>query len=190
MSRIKLFKILQIGVLLTALNYGATAQQDVARTWQTFSPQDGAWSILSPGVLSPDEEARESASLMGSYSFNDAEGFFSVIYRDTPKGKILWDSLKKAHFKKVRKDFIKANMGELLKEEKINIAGNEGSEVHIRVPESRFMGRESQVKLKYRVQRLRMFFDKRRFYLILAVLPEAEIDGADANKFFDSFALK
>ena len=188
MSRNQFFKIFQICALLLALTFGAAAQE--AKTWQTFSPPNGAWTIFAPGVLSPDEEATEPQSLMGSYSYNDAKGFYSVIYRDTPKGKVLWKPLKTSHFKKVRKDFIKSNNGELLKEEKITVAGREGREVFIRVPESRFMTRESQIKPKYRVQRLRMFFDNRRFYLILAVLPEAEIDAAETNKFFDSFALK
>ncbi len=188
MSKNQLFKVLQICAFLLASTFVVEAQN--AKTWQNFSPQNGAWSIFAPGVLVPDEEASEEQSQTGSYSYNDAKGFYSVIYRDTPKGKVLWKPLKTSHFKKVRKDFIKSNNGELLKEEKITVAGNEGREVYIKVPESRFMTRESQIKPKYRVQRLRMFFDDRRFYLILAVLPEAEIDSAETNKFFDSFSLK
>ncbi len=52
------------------------------------------------------------------------------------------------------------------------------------------MGRESQVKTKYRAQRLRMFFDDRRFYLLLAVLPEEEIDTPVINNYFNSFVVK
>jgi hypothetical protein len=179
-------KFLQfLGILV--LSCTAFAQE---RTWQTFSPGDGAWSILAPGVMNPDQEALESPSLMGSYSYNDTNGFFAVIYRDTPKGRLLWKPLKKAHFKKVRKDFIKANNGELLKDEKFSNGNVEGREVHIKVPDGRVIGRESQVKTKYRVQRLRMFFDDRRFYLLLAVLPEVEIDTPVIDKYFNSFVLK
>ena len=160
------------------------------RTWKTFSPDNGAWSILAPGVMSPDQEALESPSLMGSYSYNDTNGFFAVIYRDTPKGRVLWKPLKKAHFKKVRNDFIKSNKGQLLTDEKFSNGNIEGREVHIKVPDGRVMGRESQLVTKYRVQRLRMFFDDRRFYLLLAVLPEAEIDASVIDKYFNSFVLK
>ncbi len=52
------------------------------------------------------------------------------------------------------------------------------------------MGGESQLKTKYRVQRLRMFFDDRRFYLLLAVLPKEEIDTPVINNYFNSFVVK
>ncbi len=51
-------------------------------------------------------------------------------------------------------------------------------------------GRESQIKMKYRVGRLRMFFHGRRFYLLLAVLPEEEIDTSAINNYFNSFVVK
>ena len=180
-------KFLHLLGILIVLSGGAFAQE---RTWKTFSPDNGAWSILAPGVMNPDEEALESPSTVGSYSYNDSNGFFAVIYRDTPKGRVLWKPLKKAHFKKVRKDFIKANKGELLKDEEFSNGNIEGREVYIKVPDGRVMGRESQVKTTYRVQRLRMFFDDRRFYLLLAVLPEEEIDSPAINNYFNSFVLK
>lgn len=181
-------KFLQSLVILLILSCAAFAQDE--RTWETFSPGDGAWSILAPGVMSPDKEALESPSLMGSYSYNDSDGFFAVIYRDTPKGRILWKPFKKAHFTKVRKDFIKANKGELVKDEKFSNGNFTGREVYIKVPDGRSIGRESQVITKYRVQRLRMFFDDRRFYLVLAVLPEKEIDAPAINNYFNSFVVK
>jgi hypothetical protein len=160
------------------------------RTWETFSPENGVWSILAPGVLTPDKEAAEPDSMMGSYSYTDANGFFAVIYRDTPKGRLLWSPLKKAHFKKVRKDFIKSNRGTLLKDQKFSNGAVEGREVYIKVPDGIVLRSESQVKTKFRVQRLRMFFDDRRFYLLLAVLPEGEIDAPAINNYFNSFVLK
>jgi hypothetical protein len=180
-------KLLQFfGVLLVLIS--STFAQE--RTWKTFSPDSGDWSILSPGIMSPDEEALESPSTMGSHSYNDSNGFFAVIYRDTPKGRILWKPLKKAHFKRVRNDFIKSNKGELIKDENFSNGSVEGREVHIKVPDGRVMDRESQIKTKYRVQRLRMFFDDRRFYLLLAVLPEEEIDAPVINNYFNSFIVK
>jgi hypothetical protein len=40
------------------------------------------------------------------------------------------------------------------------------------------------------VQRLRMFVDDRRFNLVLAVLPEKEIDAPAINNYFNSFVVK
>jgi len=186
-SKIRMNKFLQFLAIFIVLNCSILAQE---RTWETFSPNNGEWSILAPGIMNPDKEALESSSTMGSYSYNDSNGFFAVIYRDTPKGRILWKPFKKSHFTKVRKDFIKANNGELLKDEKFSNGTVTGREVHIKVPDGRALGRESQVKLKYRVQRLRMFFDDRRFYLLIAVLPENEIDAHAINNYFNSFAVK
>ncbi len=186
-SKIRTNKLLQFIGILLILSGSAFAQE---RTWKTFSPDNGVWSILAPGIMNPDKEALESPSTMGSYSYNDANGFFAVIYRDTPKGRLLWKPLKKAHFKRVRNDFIKSNKGELIKDEPFSNGNVEGREVHIKVPEGRIMGGESQLKTKYRVQRLRMFFDDRRFYLLLAVLPKEEIDTPVINNYFNSFVVK
>lgn len=180
-------KLLQSVMILLVLSCASFAQE---RTWQTFSPDDGAWSILAPGILTPDKEALETPSTMGSYSYNDSNGFFAVIYRDTPKGRILWKPLKKSYFKKVRKGFIKSNKGQLLKDVEFSNGDIKGREVYIKVPDGAVLGRESQVKTKYRVQRSRMFFDGRRFYLLLAVLPEEEIDTPAINNYFNSFVLK
>lgn len=186
-NKIRMNKFLHFLGILLVLSGNDFAQE---RTWKTFSPDNGAWSILAPGIMNPDKEALESPSTMGSYSYNDTNGFFAVIYRDTPKERILWKPLKKAHFKKVRNDFIKSNKGQLLKDEKFSNGNVEGREVHIKVPDGRVMGRESQVITKYRVQRLRMFFDDRRFYLLLAVLPAEEIDAPVIDNYFNSFVVK
>ncbi len=187
MFKIQVNKILQLFGILLVLSCTVFAQE---RAWKTFSPDNGEWSILAPGVLQPDKEALESPGTAGSYSYNDISGFFAVIYKDTPKNRILWKPFKKSHFKKVTNDFIKSNNGELLKYEKFSIGNVTGREAHIKVPDGRIMGRESQIKTKYRVQRLRMFFDDRRFYLLLAVLPEGEIDAPAINNYFNSFVLK
>ncbi|MBC7850112.1 MAG: hypothetical protein H7Y31_10265 [Chitinophagaceae bacterium] len=186
-GKIRMNKLVQFLGILLVLSCNAFAQD---RTWKTFSPDNGAWSIFAPDIMNPDKEALESPSTMGSYSYNDSNGFFAVIYRDTPEGRILWKPFKKAHFKRVRNDFIKSNKGQLLKIEKFSNGNLKGREVYIKVPESRVMGRESQVKTKYRVQRLRMFFHDRRFYLLLAVLPEEEIDAPVINNYFNSFTVK
>lgn len=180
-------KFLQLFAILLLLSCGVCAQP---RTWKTFSPVAGDWSILAPGVMNPDQEALEPASTMGSYSYADTNGFFAVIYKDTPDGRLLWKPLKKAHFKKVRKDFIKSSGGQLLREEDFSNGSISGREVYIKVPEGKLLGRESQLETQYRVQRLRMFFDDRRFYLVLAVLPENQITTSVVNKYFDSFVIK
>jgi hypothetical protein len=40
------------------------------------------------------------------------------------------------------------------------------------------------------MERLRMFFHGKRFYLLIAILPEDEIDNAETNNYFNSFVAK
>jgi hypothetical protein len=178
--------LLSFGILLV-LSCSAFAQE---RMWKTFSPDSGEWSILAPGVMKPDAEALESPSIEGSYSYNDFNGFFSVIYRDTPKGNVLWKPFKKAHYKNVRNSFIKSTKGKLLKDEEFSNGNIKGREVRIKMTDGRILGPESQLKEKYRVERLRMFFHGRRFYLLLVVLPEEEIDAPAIDNYLNSFVVK
>ena len=187
-SMVRMNKLLQSLAVILVLSCGAAFAQE--RTWKTFSPDNGEWSILAPGVMKPDAAALESPSIEGSYSYNDINNFFAVIYRDTPKGNVLWKPFKKAHFKKVRNSFIKSTKGQLLKEEEFSNGNISGREVYIKMPEGKLLSGESQVKTTYRVQRLRMFFHGRRFYLLLAVLPEREIDTPAINNYFNSFVVK
>jgi hypothetical protein len=140
--------------------------------------------------MKPDAAALESPSVEGTYAYNDFNSFFAVIYRDTPKGNVLWKPFKNAHYKKVRNSFIKSANGKLLKEQEFSNGDINGREVHIRIPEGKLLGGESQLQTKYRVQRLRMFFHGRRFYLLLAVLPEEEIDTPAIDNYLNSFVIK
>ncbi len=70
--KIRTNKLLQILGVLLVLSGAAFAQ---GRTWNTFSPDNGAWSILAPDALKPDSEAQQSRSTMGSYSYSDHNGF-------------------------------------------------------------------------------------------------------------------
>ena len=180
-------KLLLTLALLLAFGSSVFAQE---RSWKTFSPEGGAWSILAPGVLRPDAEASEPRSTKGSYTFNDFTGFFAVIYRDSPKRLVPWKPNYQKHFRKVRDDMVKAAKGELLKEEDFTNNGFTGREVFIKVPVGSIVGFEGQSVTKYRVERARMFFYGKRFYVLLAVLPEAEINAPEVNNYFNSFAVK
>lgn len=184
---VRINKLLPTLGILLVLSGGSFAQE---RIWKIFSPDNGGWSILAPGVMRADEAALESPSTMGSYSYNDAKGFFAVIYRDTPKGRILWKPMKNSYFKKVRDNFIKTNNGQLIKDEEFSNGGVNGREIYVKIAEGNVIGRESQIKTKYRVHRMRLFFDDRRFYTILAVLPEESIDTPVINDYFNSFVIK
>ncbi len=180
-------KLLQTLGILFVLSGGAFAQE---RTWNTFSPDNGAWSILAPGVMQPDEEAQKARSTMGSYSYSDYNGFFAVIYRDSPRRFVPWKPNYKAYFKKIRDDAIEAANGQLLKDEEYSNGNVKGREVQIKIPDGRVMGRESQLKTKYRVERMRMFFHGKRFYLLVAVLPENKIDSPEIDNYLNSFVAK
>jgi len=166
-------KLLQLAVILI-LSCNAFAQE---RTWNTFSPENGEWSILSPGTLTPDEEASETKSTRGSYSYKDSNGFFAVIYRDAPKPLLFTrKSFENAYYKKTLKDAVKAANGELTKDTEFS-----NGDIN---------GREFWIKTTYRVQRYRMFFNNDRFYMLLVVLPEDQINTPEINKYLNSFSFK
>ncbi|MBA2494181.1 MAG: hypothetical protein H0V31_05735 [Acidobacteria bacterium] len=186
-SKIRTNKLLQSLGILLILSCSTFAQE---RTWKTFSPDNGAWSILAPGIMKPDSEALESPSTKGSYSYNNSNGFFAVIYRDSPRRYVPWKPNYKAYYKKIRDDFVKAAKGQLLKDEEFSNGNWRGREIHIKIPSGRMTGRESQVNTTYRVERFRMFFHGKRFYLLLVVLPEDEINTPAIDNYLDSFVAK
>jgi hypothetical protein len=173
--------------VLLALSGGAFAQE---RTWKPFGPENGAWSILAPGVMKADAEALEAGSTKGSYSYSDFNGFFAVIYRDSPKRLVPWKPNYQSYYKKVRNDIIEAAKGELLTDVEFTNGGAGGREVRVKIPSGTMIGTEGQPKTKYRIERFRMFFHNKRFYLLLAVLPENEIDTPAIDGYFNSFVAK
>lgn len=158
------------------------------RTWTTYSPKTGGWSILAPGILRADEEALKANSNQGSYSYNDFNGFFAVIYKDYSGLSFMFG--KKGHFTKQRDLVVKANNGKLIKDEAFTSGNIIGREVQILMPDNRVIERESNIKSMNRVQRFRMFFNGNRFYMILAVLPASEINLPAVTDYLNSFALK
>jgi hypothetical protein len=161
------------------------------RNWKTFSPDNGTWSILSPCVMKPDAEAQQSASTKGSYSCNDFNGYFAVVYRDNPKWKVtLQKPFIKSYYRKIRDSFVKSTKGELTKEEEFSNGDVSGREFHIKMQNDKVFSRVDVMKTTYRVERLRMFFQNSRFYLLIAILPEDEIDSAAINNYFNSFAAR
>jgi VCBS repeat-containing protein len=181
-----MYKLLSSLAIVLFLSSGVLAQE---WAWKNFSPTGKPWSILAPGEMQPDEEAQQSRSKMGSYSYSDFYGYFAVVYRDAPKTFLI--SLKpdaKGHFKKVKNDFIKASKGQLLKEEDFESGKAKGRELLIKIPSGTITGLEGQVITKYRIERLRMFFIGRRFFMLLAVLPEDVVNTPQVDKFFNSFS--
>lgn len=186
-GKIRMKKLFLSFIILVVLNVGSPAQE---WKWKTFSPSDGAWSILAPGAMKPDAEAQQPNSKKGSYSFTDFSGFFAVIYRDSPTRLVPWKPDYSSYYRKVRKQIVKAAKGELMKETEINYGDGKGREVYVKIPVGTIAGPEGQPKTKYRVERFRMFFVGKRFYLLLAVLPENEVDTPQVNNYFNSFVAK
>ena len=181
-----MYKLLSSLAIVLFLSSGVLAQE---WAWKNFSPAGKPWSILAPGEMQPDEEAQQSRSKMGSYSYSDFYGYFAVVYRDAPKTFLI--SLKpdaKGHFKKVKNDFITASKGQLLKEADFESGKVKGRELLIKIPSGTMTGLEGQVITKYRIERLRMFFIGRRFFILLAVLPEDIVNTPQVDKFFNSFS--
>jgi hypothetical protein len=186
-SKIRTSKLL-VSFALLVVSGSAIAQK---REWKTFSPDNDAWSILSPCVMKPDAEAQESRIKKGSYSCNDSNGFFAVVYRDNPKWKLTFGKpFLKSYYRKIRDSFIKSTKGELIKDEEFSNGGVTGREVYIKMQYDRVFSRVNNMKTTYRVERLRMFFHENRFYLLIAILPEDEIDAAETDNYLNSFAAK
>ncbi len=181
---IRINKLLFLGALF--ILSGSVLAQD--RMWTTFSPNNGAWSILAPGRMQADEEALKTRSSKGSYAYTDFNGFFAVIYNNFSK----WDFLTKkgSRYNKQRDLVLKASKGKLLKDEEFTNGVINGREVYIMMPDTRVIGRESNIKPRHRVERFRMFFQDNRMYILLVVLPEEEIDTLAINNFLNSFAFK
>ena len=180
-------KLLSTLAVILVLNAAAQAQD---WAWKTFSPPGNAWSIYAPGAMNPDDEAKEANSRVGSYAYSDFYGFFAVVYRDYKSSFWSFKPDYSNYYKKVRKDFVKASKGELLSEEKYVKGDLVGREVRIKIPAGQMVGLEGKTITKYRIERLRMFFVGKRFYLLLAVLPQDIIDTPAVNKYFDSFEVK
>jgi hypothetical protein len=181
-------KLLQSLGILLVLSCGAFAQ---TRTWKTFSPDNGGWSILSPCMMKPDAEALASRSTKGSLSCNDSNAYFAVVYRDNSKLKLTFSKpFINSYYKKIRNSFIKSTSGELVKDEEFSSGGMNGREVYIKMPYDRVFSSVNTAKTTYRVERLRMFFNENRFYLLIAILPEDEIDSTETNNYFNSFVAK
>lgn len=176
-----MYSKLLILILLFVLSISISAQD---RVWRTFNAPIGGWSILAPGTMQPDEEAKSGKS-KGSYSYYDQNGFFAVIYTN-----LGFMFSKGGHYKKQRDEVVKANNGKLIKDEEFTNGKIKGREVYVKIPDTRVIARESNVKPADRVQRFRMFFKDGRFFILLVVLPEADIDKPEVSNYLNSFSFK
>jgi VCBS repeat-containing protein len=170
------------GVLLI-LNFSVFAQQWV---WKDFSPANSGWRVTAPAPLRPDEEAQKPGSPKGSYVYNDLHGFFAIIYQTYSS----WDWFtQKSRFNKQRDLVVTSNNGKLLKDVEYIHRGVKGREVEVKFAAGTISSIEGPSVTKHRVQRFRMFFKGRRFYIILAVLPEDEINKPEIDNYLDSFSV-
>lgn len=157
--------------------------------WKYFNPKNQPWTILAPGPMRPDAEAQNPGGNKGSYTYNDFFGFFAVIYRDSPRRFLPWKPDYGSYMENVRDDVVKANNGQLISDVEFKNRNVTGREVLVKFPSGTTRSIEGQTVTKYRVQRFRTFFLGRRFYILLAVLPESEVNTPMINRFFDSFVV-
>lgn len=178
-------KLSLIVTLVLLLNSAAAAQK---WNWKTYNPPNQPWTILSPGKMTPDEEA-ESGGNKGSYAYNDFNGFFAVIYRDASKRLFFFNPNYKEFIKDVRDGVAEANNGEIIKDTIFERRGMKFREVQVKFPSGTTRSPEGRTVSKFRVQRFRMFFIGNRFYALLAVLPEEDVDKVEISEFLDSFSI-
>jgi hypothetical protein len=178
---------LQTFAILLFLCGAAFAQE---RTWKTFTPAIGDWSILAPGELKSDPDGIELLGKKGGYSYVDKTGFFAVIYENSPGWAVtIYKPFMGSHFKKVRNKFVKDSKGKLLKEVKFKSGDKKGREYYVQIPDGKTLDNEGQWTERFRIARYRAFLDGNRFYTLLAVVPENEVYTPAIDKFFTSFVV-
>jgi hypothetical protein len=150
--------------------------------WQTFSPENGNFSILMPGT--PEDKSHTRKTPAGEvtshlYIFSDEHGTYAVSYLDRPAA-TTGDAAEK-WLDRMRDAEVKSSGGELLASSDLKLGNT-------------WPGREIRVTVKQgdgkHVMRDRIYVVKDRMYQVMAVVPEDEITSADTEKFMDSFTLK
>lgn len=183
---IKRFKFLihTFGLLLF-ISVAVFAQE---RAWKNFTPENGDWNILAPGVMERASDPEESLDKKGSYSYGDEAGFFAVVYENSPGWVVtMYKPFIGSHYKRIRKDFVKNSRGKLLKDEKFKNGDQSGRQFFVQIPDGKILDNEGQWKTRCKIARFRVFFKGNRCYILMATLPENEIYSTSINKYFDSF---
>lgn len=184
----KLNKLLQIVALLLVLTFTAAAQE---RNWKYFSPQSGEWTIFAPGEMSSGGAEVENLGRRGGFSYAEPSGFFAVVYEESASWKVsLMKPFIGSHYKKIRKGFVKNSKGTLIKDVKFKHNNFSGREFYVKIPDGKILDGENQLQTRYRVGRFRVFFQGNRCYMLLAVLPEKEINSFAIDNYFNSFVAK
>lgn len=177
------------GLLLLSLIFSLSVWAQ-GRTWKKFSPASNDWTILASGEMVADEAALNPKSDRGSHTYSDFGGFFAVVYRDAPKRRYVpWKINRQAYYEKIARDAAKAAKGEIIRRDDFSNGSISGREIYIKIPNIKVQAAESPTRMTYRIERMRMFFDEKRFYMVLAVLPEDEIDSVETNNYMYSFVL-
>lgn len=158
-----------LSIILT-LTLGTSAQQNFQQNWQLFTTPNRDFTILSPGQMRPNDDAASGSKKKGSYGYKDKTGSFIVLYQKMPKQPKKLDK----YFDKSRDLAVKGVNGRLLKENSFSSNG--------------FTGREIFVQMDYgRVERARMFFHGKRLYVVLAIVPDTEVNTDEINSYMSSF---
>lgn len=151
----------------------AVQAQETPRNWQAFIPANGDFTILAPGTMRPDDYAAEGSKKKGSYGYKDKTGFFAVLYQRMPHEPKKLDK----YLDKNRDNAVKGVNGRLISENNFSSNG--------------FKGREIFIQMDYgRVERARMFFNGKRFYVVLAIVPSTEVHSEAIDKYMGSFTAK
>lgn len=157
-------------VLIFALYASA---QETLRNWQSFSPTNGDFTVLAPGKMRPDDNAAEGNKKKGSYGYKDKTGFFAVLYQKMPHQPKKLDK----YFDKSRDLAVKGVNGRLLSENNFSSNGLKGREIFIQMDYGR-------------VERARLFFNGKRLYILIAIVPSTEVNSDEINKYMSSFTAK
>ncbi len=188
LSFIRIKKAAYLFALSIIFTFAAQAQTQEDRKWKTFTPDTKDWSILAPGTMQTDPEAIDSLGKKGGYSYRDGTGFFAVVYENSAGWVVMFNKpFIGSHYKKIRDSFVKSSKGKLIKDEKFKANGDSGREFYVEIPDGRVLDNEGQLKSRTKIGRFRIFFHGNRCYMLLAVVPQDQVNTFPINDYFTSF---
>jgi hypothetical protein len=145
------------------------ARPVAAGEWQTFSSQEGCFTILLPAT--PLEKATANGCQLEVAS---SGWFFRVLYLDYGKAPSPVDA-EKCLDETVAKTLPQTN-AELLTKKKVSLGEHSGREILVKFDGISHL-------------RMRAFMVSNRLYMVLLSGPREQVTSAEADRFFDSFQL-
>lgn len=173
------------GTLASLTDTPVPAAATAGPTWQTFSSDEGAFSVLMPET--PDEQIQTAPSQAGPFELHvftatdeTSNSVYMVTYNDYPQV-VLQDTDIETVLDNGRDGGLANMQAQLVSEQSISLDGYPGRHIVFAIPDTRIPGGGAGVS--------RLYLVRHRFYQLLALGPKGQAAPADAEQFLNSFRL-